>query len=337
MPGVDFQSVPELVTNNADLDMSQAVIVDSHLLKTYRACQMKYNLFEVLHIIHQTRKAAPSFGIAMHEGIEYFRKAKMAGAKYPEAYQIGAERLLEAYKKYMPEENQLEVFQDDRRSPKNALRIFTGYCEHYEPVALKFLYVESPFALYLGRVDTVSGPKEVVYVGIIDGVFEMGGRVYVNDLKSTAWTISESYLEGFKMDQGLLGYMVAARELLNIDTHHAIVHAMWIQAEAKDPKRAKPLDEYFRTKELYWSDDQISEWHRNVLITVKEIELKKQSGEWIMDYGQNCGAFGGCDYRPLCGTEPNFRQQLIAMEYAYGIWSPLEDERMQKLDASNAT
>lgn len=335
MPDVDFKSVPELVTN-AEIDISKAIIVDAHLLKTYRACQQKFNLFELLHVVAKARKAAPSFGIAMHEGIEHFRRAKMAGEKYPKAYQIGAEALLTAYKKYMPEENKMEVMQDDRRSPKNALRIFTGYCEHYEPVALKFLYVESPFALYLGRANTPSGPKDVVYVGIIDAVFEMGGQIYVNDLKSTAWTISEHYLEGFKMDQGLLGYMVAARELLNVDTHQAIVHAMWIQAEAKDPKRAKPLDEYFRTKELYWEDSQIQEWHRNVIRTVEEIELKKVNGEWIMDFGQNCGAFGGCDYRAVCSAPPAIRAQLIKMEYEFGIWSPLEDERMQKLDAGAA-
>jgi hypothetical protein len=333
---MDLTQVPELVTN-ADIDISKAVIIDAHLLKTYRACQQKFNLFELLHIVGRSRKAAPSFGIAMHEGIEHFRKAKMAGKKYTEAYKIGAEALLAAYKKFMPKESMMEVMQDDRRSPKNALRIFTGYCEHYEPVALKFLYVESPFALYLGPVETINGPKDVVYVGIIDGVFDMGGQIYVNDLKSTAWTISEHYLEGFKMDQGLLGYMVAARELLNVDTHQAIVHAMWIQAEAKDPKRAKKLDEYFHTKELYWEDSQITEWHQNVLNTVAEIEMRKADGKWIMDFGQNCGAFGGCDYRAICSAPPAIRAQLIKMDYDFGMWSPLEDERMQKLDASSAS
>ena len=78
-----------------------AIIIDAYLLKTFRVCEEKYNLFEQKHWVSNLMSAAPAFGISMHEGIAAFRIAKRDGMKYPDAYQHGAKILLEAYKKNM--------------------------------------------------------------------------------------------------------------------------------------------------------------------------------------------------------------------------------------------
>lgn len=331
--------MPELI-NPSQLDLTKCIVIDATLLKKYSACQKAFDYFNNQHVVAKQKKAAPSFGIAMHEGIATFRNHKKAGCRYQESLDAGMKALLTAYKKHMPPESLQEVMQDDKRSPANALRIFEGYCQHYEPMALKFHHVEVPFAMHIGQVssptpnslETVYVPRDVVYVGIIDAVLEMQGRIYVNDLKSTAWSISQNWLDGFQMDQGLIGYTVAARELLGIDTQHALVHGIWIQSPPKSGK-GKPLDEYFHTKELYWDQPQLDEWHQNTLNKVQEIVTKQTTnGPWIMDYGQNCGAFSGCDYRPLCWSTPAARNQLISMDYIKAIWTPLEDERLQKME-----
>ena len=269
---------------------------------------------------------------AMHSGIEYFRKAKMAGSPYGAAFAVGKEALIVSYQKSMPAENMQEVMQDDKRSLPNALRIYQGYCEHYEPFAYKFHYVEIPFALYLGHVscDVPGGFKEVVYVGIIDAVLEHRSRLYINDLKTTGWVLNENWLEGFRMDQGLLGYTIAAKELLGVDTQYALVHGIWVQKEPKSDK-AKKIDEYYKSKEIYWDAEQIREWHRNTLRTAQRIENSRSDNDWQMDYGQNCGAFGGCSYRALCAAPLGFRHRLIELDYDRAFWTPLEDERLQKM------
>lgn len=334
------------VIKNTDIDLSKALVFDAHLLKTFRACEEKYRLFDVEHVVTKDMKAAPSFGIAMHEGVADLRECKKAGMKFPEALEHSQKALLEAYKKHMPPEYTSEILQDDLRGPKNALRLFTGYAHHYEPMGLKFHQVEVPFAMLIGEVsvpdvkDGVVGSletclwvtRDAIMTGIMDCILEMQSTLFVNDLKTTGWNISEEWLEGFKMDQGLIGYTVAARELLGVDTHSAVVHAMWVKGEAKDPKRAKPLDEYFHTKELYWDDQQLEEWHSNTLCTIQKIAIAQATNQWQRDYGQNCGAFGGCEYRKLCSVTPKFRDKMKELEYTKGIWSPLEDERMTKLE-----
>ena len=329
---------------------ADAIIIDAHLLKTFRVCEEKYNLFEQKHWVTNTMSAAPAFGIAMHEGIAGFRNAKRDGMKYPDAYQHGAKILLEAYKKNMPPDSKSEVAQDDKRSAQNAWRIFTGHCEHYEPMGLKYPYVEVPFAMLLGQINLpfyhsthncsgVAGTpcsinttqRDVIYVGIIDAIIEWQAVQFVNDIKTTAWILNQNWLDGFQMDQGMIGYTVAARELLGIDTSRALIHAIWVSTPAKTAK-GKKLDEYFHTKELYWDDSQLDEWRQNTLNTIQDIETRKVDGKWSMAYNEDCNSFGMCPYRPVCSSPPAAREQLLTMDFHKAIWTPLEDERLHKIE-----
>ena len=336
------------VIKNTDLDFSQALVYDAHLLKTFRACEEKFHLFEVQHVVSKRMSAAPAFGIAMHEAIATYRIAKKSNKSFDIALSESQQSLLEAYKKHMPPEMKSEIMADEKRGPKNGLRLLEGYIRHYEPMGMTWHHVEIPFALYLGKVNVpIKGhdcdacrrydaldfePKDLIYVGIIDGVHEWQSRMVTNDIKTTGWAINQSWLDGWRLDQGLLGYVIAVRELLGIDTHHATVHGIWVSGEAKNPKTAKPLDDYFQTTEIYWDDDQIAEWTSNTIATVEDIELKKATGKYVRDLGQNCGAFGGCPYRPICWTTPNFRQNIINVDFKRAIWTPLEDERLQEID-----
>jgi len=345
--------MPEVI-KNTDLDFSQALVYDAHLLKTFRACEEKFNLFEVQHVVSKKMSAAPAFGIAMHEAIASYRLAKKLGKTFDVALSEAQQALLVAYKTHMPPEMKSEIMADEKRGPKNGLRLLEGYCRHYEPMGMTWHHVEVPFALYLGKVkvplakpDIINGDslnnyelihtydvvdKDLIYVGIIDGVHEWQSRMVTNDIKTTGWAINQSWLDGWRLDQGLLGYVIAVRELLGIDTHHATVHGIWVSGEAKNPKSAKPLDDYFQTTEIYWDDDQIAEWTANTITTVEDIEVKRATGKYVRDLGQNCGAFGGCPYRPICWTTPKFRQNIINVDFKRAIWTPLEDERLQDID-----
>ena len=326
---------------NTDIDFSKAVVIDATLIRTYRSCQKKYDYFQNQHFISKSRKAAPSFGIAMHEGIAQFREQRKKGTPYPLAFEIAQACLQQAYQKHMPPENQSEVMQDDRRSLNNAIRLYGGFCQHYEPMGYKYHQIEVPFALHLGQIkipnldidDTWSSwiYKDVIYVGIIDAIIEWQNRLFVSDIKSTASNISEVYLNGYKMDQGLPGYTIAARELLGVDTNHALVHAFWVQKEAK--VKGKPLDEYYHTKELYWDNAQLQEWVTNTLQTVEEIESHNLTGNFTMNFGYSCTAYNSpCDYFSICTLPFEARKQRLEMDFRKAIWTPLEDERLTPLE-----
>jgi hypothetical protein len=341
------------IVSNTDLPLADCIVYDGHLIKTFRACETKYYHFDVQHLISKGKSAAPGFGIVMHTGIEWFRRSKMEGKSWQLSMEFGAAHLIKAYKEHMPPEMLEEVNQDDKRSLNNALRIYEGYCKWVEPIGYKYHHVEVPFALYLGKAPIYSmitgteqaiepevaqvGERDVIYVGIIDGIIEQHGELQSNDLKSTGWARDmEAWLEGFRMEQALLGYVVAAREVLGVDTNMASVHGIWVGKEVQRvTAKTKPLSDYFRAKEIRWSESQIAEWHVNTLRTVNRIQRNLATGVWQMDFGQNCGAFGGCPYRPLCSAEPSYRSRLTELDYEKAIWTPLEDERLQKMEGGD--
>ena len=330
------------IIKNTDIDLSKAIVIDSTLIKTYRSCQKKYDYFQNQHYVSKSRKAAPSFGIAMHEGIAQFREQRKKGTPYPLALEIGQAALQQAYQKHMPPESQSEVMQDDRRSLNNAIRLYIGFCQHYEPLGYKYHQIEVPFALLLGQIEipnplaNESDPlmklkKDVIYVGIIDAIIEWQNRLFISDVKSTASNISETYLNGYKMDQGLPGYTLAARELLGVNTNHGLVHAFWVQKEAK--VKGKPLDEYYHTKEVYWDNAQLEEWTQNTLQTVQEIEMHQVSGQWQMNFSYSCTAYNSpCDYFGICTLPQEARKQRLEMDFKKAIWTPLEDERLTPME-----
>ena len=311
-----------------------SIVLDAHLINSFRTCEQKFQFIEEQHVFPKRKKSAPAFGIAMHEGIATYRIAKMANNTLEQAMLLGMASLKAAYQKHMPPESTGEVVVDERRSLDNALRIFEGYCKHYERHNLTFRHVEVPFAMLIGSIDSpfTKSKREVVYTGIIDAVLDMGGYTYVNDLKSTAWNITQQWLEVFRMSQAQLGYVVACKELLGLEVNSALIHAMWIQKEAKGP-RSKPLDEYFQTFPCSWTKEQIEEWHGNTLHTAQKIEVARAEGKWQMDWGSSCGMYGGCDYFSVCSAAPGIRKLIISNDFEKAIWSPLEDERLTKLES----
>ena len=310
-----------------------ALVLDAHLINTFRTCEQKFNFVEQEHIFPKKRKSAPAFGIAMHEGIATFRLAKMAGLPFEKCVMLGMTILKTAYKKHMPPESTGEVVVDEKRSLDNGLRIFEGYCNHYEKHNLTFRHVEVPFAMLIGSIDSpfTKSKREVIYTGIIDAVLDMAGYTYVNDLKSTGWNVTQAWLEGFRLSQAQIGYVVACRELLGLDVNSALIHAIWVQKEAKSGK-GKPIDEYFQTFPCSWTKEQIEEWHLNTLKTAERIEARRAEGYWQRDFGSACGMYGGCDYSAVCAAAPGIRSTIIETEFEKAIWSPLEDERLTKLE-----
>lgn len=304
-----------------------AFVLDAHLVRTFHSCEQKYNYFELQHLIPAQPAVAPSFGIAMHEGVAGYRSALKNGLSFNDAANVGLIVLERAYAKHMPEHMHSEVMQDDRRSITNAKRLFIGLCEYLEPQSIIYEQIEIPFAILIGRV----GGRDIIYTGIMDAILTMQGRTYVNDLKGSAWSINQNWLESWRMDQGLIGYVVATRTLLGLDIYQALVHAMWIQAEPKSG-RGKPLNEYFHVQPLSWTQRQLDEWQDSTLESVDRIFYAVAKGKFTMDFNDACKAYGGCPYRPLCWEDSGVRPHLIKNQYARALWSPLEDERLVKLE-----
>ena len=66
-----------------------AIVLDAHLISSFRTCEQKFQFIEEAHVFPKRKKAAPAFGIAMHEGIATYRIAKMAGDTLEKSMLLG--------------------------------------------------------------------------------------------------------------------------------------------------------------------------------------------------------------------------------------------------------
>jgi hypothetical protein len=275
-------------------------------------------------------KAPPlGFGLAWHEAIAAYRVLRLnkPESTQEQCFNAAATAFLKSYKAEMPAEFLSETLQDDKRSARNGLRLLEGYITKYYPMNLKAHYVEQSFGINLGKVNG----RDIIYAGIIDSVLEMQGQFWVNDEKTTAMNITQSYLDGFRLSQQLMGYVVGGKAILKEPIYGCLVHVSWVQKEAKSAK-SKPLSDYFHLQALTFTEEQLSEWQDDTLETVREIFQAQESGKWIHEFGDACNTFNGCALRELCWSKPASRPLILQQDFEKRTWTPLEDVRSRRVE-----
>jgi hypothetical protein len=264
----------------------------------------------------------------IHAAVDGYRKAKQKAMSADDSLQVGLIVLRKAYVENMPAEFKSDPCPDERYSLANAERLFGGYVEKFEPHNLEFLYLEQSLGVPLGKVRG----RDVILAGIVDATVKMQGLIFVNDIKTTAKPITQNYLDNFRLSQALMGYYYMSKKLMSEPIYGALIHAVWVQKEAKNSKAAKSLSEYFHAATYTYDDSQMDEWLENTLTTVDEILWAYETEKWPLNLGESCAMYNGCTYRGICWTTPAGRARVAEMDFEKWTWTPLEDVRSRRLE-----
>ena len=318
----------------SDMDKPhRTFIVDSTMISMFRACEEKYRKRIVELLVSKYNNGALGSGLAFHEAAAAFRECKKRGLSIEEAFNVGLYKLRIAYQKEMPPEflpDALVACPDERRSLPNLERIFEAWCIFEAVQGFEYLYIEQSMGISIGSIERKDYTVDVIYAGIIDAVVKQQGCVFVDDIKTTTMNITQVYKDSFKLSQQFMSYTKGMKEMLGRDIYGAMASLVWFQKEAKSGK-GKPLNEYFHTVPVTFTDDQLEEWHTNTLRTVNRILECEETGEWQLDFGDSCKTYNGCTYKGICGATPKARQAIIKMDFERMTWTPLEEERARKI------
>jgi hypothetical protein len=309
----------------------ETLVIDATMISTFRACEEKYNKRMEQLLVSKYNNGAIGSGLAFHEGGAAFRQARKSNLSPQDSFNVGLFKLRETYPKFMPIEFVNGPIPDERRSLPNLERIFEAWCVHELKQNYKYLYIEQSGGIALGSIERHDRIYDIIYSIIIDAVVEMQGCVFVDDIKTTTMNITQAYKDSFRLSQQIMGYTVAAAELLGLPIYGGLISVVWFQKEAKSGK-GKPVDEYFHSVPVTFAKDQLDEWHTNTLRTINKILDAKESGEWQMDLGDSCKAYNGCTYKQLCWAAPSARQAIIKMDFERATWTPLEEVRSRKIE-----
>jgi hypothetical protein len=142
--------------------------------------------------------------------------------------------------------------------------------------------------------------------------------------------VTQPFKDSFRLSQQLMGYVIGAQELIGIPIYGGLVSLAWFQKEPKT--KGKPVEEYFHTIPLTFTEARLEEWHDNTLLTVNKILECKESGKWQMDLGDSCKAYNGCTYKGICWADPHMRKAMERMDFERATWTPLEEIRSRKIE-----
>ncbi len=303
---------------------------DSHMLTTFRDCEMKFNKRFNHLLVSKEPNGATGSGIAFHEAVATFRRLRKAGKSASEAYNGGCYMLNEAYKNEMPPAFLADPIPDERRSLPNLQRIFEAFCAYEERQNFTYHYIEQGMSISLGSIIRGDTEWSIIYTGIIDAVLEQQGLLFVDDLKTTTMYLSQPFKDGFRLSQAMKGYYIGMKELLQKDIYGAMISLVWFQKEPKNG-RGKPIDEYFSTIPLTYTPAQLDEWHSNTLATVNRLLGCIETGQWEMAFSSACTAYNGCTYKQVCWSSPLSRERIEELDFKRATWQPLDEVRSKDL------
>lgn len=303
---------------------SEVRTYDNMALNTFQQCQQKYEYFIEQSIVPEGQGEALGFGIALHSGRESYKRRIMEGVKHHDAIEDGVQAYEASWHKEMPVWMKDVKKDGNRRGLKNGGRLLRGYLAKYGQ-ATRPLYIEVPFAVYVGDADD---GIPIIATGIIDEICEYQGQVYVLDLKTTTYEPTPDYFMGFRTSSAMMGYCVAVEETTGRPCAGAMIDAVWVRnIHSRSPRANIQLQDHFKSDIISYTTEQLDEWKQNVKATVEDITTAKKRNFYRRNWGDACKNYGGCEYRKICGATPAIRNTIIRNDYKKSVWNPLGEVR----------
>lgn len=177
--------------------------------------------------------------------------------------------------------------------------------------------VEFRFALPLPIKHPETGDP-IMYSGRFDMLGEHGSQLYIVDEKTTG-SLGEYWAKRYELSSQFTGYTWAAQQF-GYDVHGAIIRGIGILS-----KEIKHAAMPFMRPEFL-----VEEWYawmlRKIESSIQSWELLPELGEWNVwepDYADACGAYGGCEFTPVCGIHPQQRNKLLEVNFVKRPWDPI--------------
>lgn len=152
-----------------------------------------------------------------------------------------------------------------------------------------------------------------LFCGHIDRLVEYSGDVYVQDQKTTGFTITPRYFDQFKPDVQMSMYTFAGKAIFSAPVRGVVIDAAQIAVG-------------FTRFERGWTpraESELNEWYDMTLAQIESIRRMTHEQFFPMN-PTACDKYGGCEFRRVCNKSPDVRPQFLKADFNPGkIWNPL--------------
>jgi hypothetical protein len=251
------------------------------------------------------------FGSEVHRSYQDYDKLRAEGIKHDEAVFHVVKGLI-----YRTEDFDSEHKYKNRES---LVRTVIWYLEQHEHDPAKVVLrpdgrpmVELSFKFNLDWGPFDSGDPYML-CGHLDKVVDFNSEVFTMDHKSTTFSLTDHYFDGYEPDNQMSLYTWAGKVIYNMPVIGVIINAAQIKVNETE----------FARSITYRTQSQLDEWIDDLKPHLRKVKEAAEENHWPMN-DKACGLYGGCKFRKVCNKSPEVRPEFLKTYYEKGeIWNPL--------------
>lgn len=336
--------IPPIVLNDG------ALLCDNSTFEYGSTCPTSFLFYKFFKKEQARERAALKFGGIIHKALEArYNLLKNDAQKYAnfseEVLHAALHQIRLGFAEWQPEVGEWRTYDV-------AVGAIMKYAAAYPIEFIKVIAVERAFSKFLGyvnvkdllvvdeseveKVDEQGNPIKfrvrgeprlfigklpIVWTGKIDLIYEVDGRLYYRDHKTTSM-LGPSYFYDYDLSSQVHGYGWAIGQELGRIPYSAEINALGIR---KPTKTGMPYE--FQRKLVQITPELVAEWQLDTLTTLQTLLSYASQGFFPKATKQCSAKYGECQYKSICTlTKTNERMMMLSTgEYKDVTWSPLDE------------
>lgn len=294
---------------------------DQTSIKLAEECLKKYQYRMLLGWRPRGISVHLFFGGVYASALEHFHKYRAEGVEHNDALIYVVREALVASWIY-EKDNEGNIIQGtggpwisdhNTKTRENLIRTIVWYFENFADDSCKTVIladgraaVEHSFQL---PVD-----NGIIFSGHLDRLVEYGGKIMIQDQKTTGSTITPRYFENYNPDTQISMYSFAGRAIFHLPVKGVMIDAAQIAVGFTRFERGF----------IFADDASLEEWYDDTMQTI-ERAVKATKENHFPRNRSSCHKFTGCEFRNVCSKSPHVREQFLKADFEKGKrWDPLE-------------
>lgn len=290
---------------------------DSTSLKIAQECLYKYKLKMLEGWTPKRTSVHLLFGGWYAKALETYHVLIARGMEHEDAVLDVVHDTLKATWEYPEEgeegEGQPWTSDHNAKTRENLIRTIVWYLEQFKDDPCKTVILSTGEAAveHSFRLDAEQG---IVLSGHLDRLVEYGGKVYVQDQKTSGNTISPSYFRQYDTDDQMSLYSLAGKTVFGVPVKGVMIDAAQIAVGFSRFERGF----------TFRDEASLNEWYDGAMSHIL-VARQATRDEYFPMNRTSCNNYGGCQYREICGKSPASRMNFLKGDFVQGKrWDPLE-------------
>jgi len=200
------------------------------------------------------------------------------------------------------------------KTRENLIRTIVWYFEHFKEDACATVILSDGSAA-VEHSFQLPVDNGIIFSGHLDRLVEFGHKIYIQDQKTTASTITPRYFLSYSPDDQITGmYPFAGRAIFKLPVKGVMIDAAQIAVGFTRFERGF----------IFTDDSALDEWYDDALYHIETAQAATRANHFPKNR-TSCHKYAGCEFREVCSKSPHVREQFLKADFEKAErWDPLQ-------------